>query len=322
MNSVQAMQAQFTSAAEFSHVISQVGWPSDFRQLDCGAGGAALKVIKSSGAVVQWVAFDRQMQQRVIPMKGYIDYGLLSTPMSHAKVGRQSLTSEGLLLMHENGFECIADPGFRAITLSFEETQMNELAQNLGLPEPNNFRGSGGLDILPDLKGLAAIRAKLDQLSDFLTDTELAPEQVPALKALLDSELPTSILLATAGAKVVKVVSVRNRELALRRALDYIEASPREALTVEALCKASASSISTLERAFRDRFAMSPKRYILVQRLHGVNEALLYQAGPHRIAEIANDWGFWHMGRFAGNYKALFGCLPSQTIIQTLQHGK
>jgi AraC family ethanolamine operon transcriptional activator len=315
MNTVQTMQGQFTSAAELSHAIYQIGWPADFRQLDCGSGDAALKVISSSGALVQWVKFDRQMQQRVLPLKGCIDYGILCDPMSNAKVGRQSLTPKGFILMHEDGFESISDPGFRAITLSFEETRMRELAQNLGVPEPDSFRGSGGLDILPDLKGLAAIRAKLDQLSNFVTNTELAPEQKPALQALLNSEIPTSILLATADAKAVKVVSPRNRQLALRRALDYIKANPREALTVESVCKAAASSFSTLERGFRERFAMSPKRYILVQRLHGVHKALLYQAGPHKIAEIANDWGFWHMGRFAGNYKALFGYLPSQTKI-------
>ena len=315
MNTIQTMQGQFSSAAEFSHVIAQVGWPSDFRQLDCGSGAAALKLVGSSEALVQWVAFDRQTQQQVSPLKGFVDYGLLCGPTSHAKVGRQPLSFMGVLLMHENGFESICEPGFRALTLSFEHTRMNVLAQNLGLPEPDSFRESEGLDILPNFTGLAAIRAKLDQLADFITDTQLTPEQMPALQALLESEIPTSILLATAGAKAVKAVPLHSRELALRRALDYIEANPREALTVEAVCKAGATSISTLERAFRERFAMSPQQYILVQRLHGVHSALLYQTGPHKIAETANDWGFWHMGRFAGNYKKMFGCLPSQTKV-------
>ena len=31
------------------------------------------------------------------------------------------------------------------------------------------------------------------------------------------------------------------------------------------------------------------------------------------IAEIANGWGFWHMGQFAADYRQHFGALPSET---------
>ena len=33
-----------------------------------------------------------------------------------------------------------------------------------------------------------------------------------------------------------------------------------------------------------------------------------------KILNIANDWGFWHMGQFAADYKSLFGELPSETL--------
>lgn len=33
-----------------------------------------------------------------------------------------------------------------------------------------------------------------------------------------------------------------------------------------------------------------------------------------RVTDIANDWGFWHMGQFAADYRELFGELPSQTL--------
>ena len=31
------------------------------------------------------------------------------------------------------------------------------------------------------------------------------------------------------------------------------------------------------------------------------------------ITDIAMSFGFWHLGRFAGAYKLLFGCSPTET---------
>jgi AraC family ethanolamine operon transcriptional activator len=33
-----------------------------------------------------------------------------------------------------------------------------------------------------------------------------------------------------------------------------------------------------------------------------------------RIADVANRWGFWHMGQFAADYRRQFGELPSETV--------
>jgi len=36
-----------------------------------------------------------------------------------------------------------------------------------------------------------------------------------------------------------------------------------------------------------------------------------------KIGTIANRCGFWHMGRFAADYRRLFGELPSETLRST-----
>ncbi len=37
--------------------------------------------------------------------------------------------------------------------------------------------------------------------------------------------------------------------------------------------------------------------------------------GGVKISDIANLHGFWHMGKFAADYRGLFDELPSQTIV-------
>jgi AraC family ethanolamine operon transcriptional activator len=68
-------------------------------------------------------------------------------------------------------------------------------------------------------------------------------------------------------------------------------------------------------RARYPNFAnVTPKQYIVATRLVGVRRALLNARPGAKITSVANDWGFWHLGRFSSDYKRMFGELPSQTL--------
>ena len=71
----------------------------------------------------------------------------------------------------------------------------------------------------------------------------------------------------------------------------------------------------TLEYAFDERFGVTPKAFLLTYRLNMVRKEL--RSSDHsttKVVDIANDYGFWHMGRFAANYYQLFQELPSDTL--------
>ena len=57
------------------------------------------------------------------------------------------------------------------------------------------------------------------------------------------------------------------------------------------------------------------KSFVLRCRLNMVRKEL--RGSDHsttKVVDIANDYGFWHMGRFAANYCQLFQGLPSETL--------
>lgn len=55
--------------------------------------------------------------------------------------------------------------------------------------------------------------------------------------------------------------------------------------------------------------------YLKSVRLKRVCKQLIEAGGEgDSIFEVAQQWGFSHMGRFAQDYRKQFGVLPSQTL--------
>ncbi|MBK1632584.1 hypothetical protein CKO31_17915 [Thiohalocapsa halophila] len=85
-----------------------------------------------------------------------------------------------------------------------------------------------------------------------------------------------------------------------------------EDLRIPALCAGIGVAQRTLEQTFRDQLGISPRRYLTILRLHAARDALLRGADVD-IASIAARCGMHHPGRFATEYRALFGEPPSAT---------
>jgi AraC-like DNA-binding protein len=100
----------------------------------------------------------------------------------------------------------------------------------------------------------------------------------------------------------------------VKRALDYLESHLEESVTMADLVAASQVPGRTLFQHFRDFKGMSPMRYLREARLQHVHRQLLAADPEESITEVATNWGFTHLGRFAVDYRRRFGERPSDTL--------
>lgn len=99
----------------------------------------------------------------------------------------------------------------------------------------------------------------------------------------------------------------------VREAEEFMWRHAGEKIELASVASALGCSIRKLLYSFKRTYGIGPIGYFKTQRLYAVREALQNDRTNRPILDIAADFGFWHMGHFGTDYKALFGVTPSQT---------
>ncbi len=311
------------SSAELPHLLldqdfsdtdeyaSNIGWDFDFRQLEAGALRAHGALLGTSRTRVMRIELNRAFHQSGRPPSNMLTFGL-SDPESgeHRWCGRDTSIGDLLNFNLDSGFEGVTHAKFGGFAISFEETLLQDVSEVLEL----------NIDYRKKL-GATAVWRNADRLTRPLRQRLFAAKNsVPELKCADAIELFNS----SAAALLLEFLSGQDgsqthtspafRDRALRMTIEWLEATSEIPLTVLDLCKKTGFSGPTLYRAFMDEFGVGPKRYLQVRRLTEVRRDLKSECAGQSISDIANHWGFWHMGSFAAAYKTQFDELPSETL--------
>lgn len=164
-----------------------------------------------------------------------------------------------------------------------------------------------------DPAAIAALRAALQEA--FLI-AEAAPhvlESHAARRSLEESVLAAAVgAIDPQGDRHALVGPLLSHERVVRRAEDTIADKLDTPIYVADLCEAAAVSERTLRNAFQSVYGMSPIRFLQLRRLHQVRRALRSDSAGS-VTEAALRYGFVNLGRFAAEYRQLFGESPSVT---------
>jgi AraC-like DNA-binding protein len=105
------------------------------------------------------------------------------------------------------------------------------------------------------------------------------------------------------------------RSRIIARFENFLAARQYEPVYLPEMCNAISVAERTLRTCCHEYLGMGPARYLWLRRMHMARRTLL-RADPQAatVTEVATKYGFWELGRFSVQYRALFGELPSVSL--------
>lgn len=274
------------------HTITVRGRGTGFRARHAAAGGADVGVFRlgygSDPVQVRAVEFG--------------DFLLISRPLAGALTvsGPDGTTTAGrgeaVLLGPDAPHRLDFGPGCRLLTVKVSTGALSRV----GAAGP----GTGKRLVT----GRSRAPGAWDAVTRFLL-TEAVPHGLITAGSPLRRHV-ADLVASAAAASFITTPAPAGGVAALDRALDFIDAHAHRDIDLAGIAAAAGVGPRSLQETFRQRLGTTPLTHLRNVRLDRVRAEL--RSGRRPVAEVAHDWGFGHLGRFAAAYRRRFGRLPSE----------
>ena len=142
---------------------------------------------------------------------------------------------------------------------------------------------------------------------------DVAPSRLTHLTPLITSKV-ADLLMQTEYQQHDVSISQQTTQRVITDITEHIQETGNYPLTITELCQISNVSRRALQYCFEQGFGVSPIQYIRDCRLNEIRRILLSEENQDSIADLALNFGFFHISTFNAYYKGLFGETPTQTI--------
>ena len=279
-------------------------WDFDLRLLGTGGFKGQLIQLVSDDVLISYGRFQRRLDQTGATPPGYRTFVILGEGCrGFWWRGHQVANNDLLIFPQSNELSSASGEDFEVYTVSVRIAYLEQLDENLGL---KGF-ADRGQEVVPldprtawDLRSTAAMIVK-------------STGGPVALAASL--RLAEKLAVCTAKDHSGYSTTLRKRDLAVDRVIEYVRSAPVPDSGLDTLCRIAGTSERTLQYAFKDRYGIPPNVYIKRWKLNTARRCLL-QSDPADVTvqDIAMGIGFFHQGQFAAEYKELFAEFPSATL--------
>ncbi len=246
------------------------------------------------------------------PQPGGVSIFILTQGLSAMLGNGRRFDYHTLLIAQPGDNFCLAADSWRrwcSLYIPYEQLAADTNAPNAVPSMRGVFR------LAPDrMKAFRSLIQQLDEVVHQAADAFRSAAAQKAARQKLVSEIRKVLAVppeveSTLGRHVV------SRSKIIHMSMKFVDQHGGEFVSVEQLASAAGVSERTLRDAFQQYFGVAPVRYLNNRTLHQVRRALK-NADPSvtTITRIAADFGVWQLGRFARDYRLLFGELPSETL--------
>jgi len=248
-----------------------------------------------------------------MPLDGGVYVGLLGRSIGDVHLNLQPLPLNQLLLYapgSEAQYHAHADSEWMMLRFPLERLRQAAIVQrgvDLDWPSQGVRRiqlpPNGGDQLRRALRGLLRFGRNFSGESDLdSVETLISEGLVKLLIETIFSEFPSSVNSLPPARKR----ALNTLELNIERWLN----DPYRGLSVADI---KGTSQRTLEIATRDAYGVTPHQWIKLARLNAAYRHL-FSGRCTSVTDVCTLCGFHHMGRFAGEYRVLFGETPRETL--------
>lgn len=284
------------------------GWQQRYTHLSSGRFEGEVALLRLGGVTVMREQMNVSTEQRYLP------------PANNLVLFSHAATSGGFYVHGAHypgrsiGFEYSQDEG---LIVTSPQADMMMLVVDAA-PFAANLRRSIG--VFGPQSGQRA-RDLFTWLGTLLHMYARAEPAQPALampdeaRALLPDLIEDRLTLLLDGVGGQPAGMAREEPRLYGRCVEWLQAHPNAPVTVSELAAALDVPHERLRAACLYATGHKLDAILMLHRLNGARRALLAARETRRkVSDVALDWGFFHWGRFAVRYHALFGEPPSQTI--------
>lgn len=249
------------------------------------------------------------------PVGNAYHYGIhLSGHSSHRINSRSIILSPDLAVLHAPGQELeFETQPFRALMLNLEGDFVEPaLRRRLGrVPPFEEWAGDFDINAGPAacLKSMCLWMAyEVDRPGSWLLSSSRTAEGMErVLRSLfldcLEEKRPC-------GKKRENAAAHRQ----VRRVEEWVDAHFADPVTIDDLAEVAGVSVRSLQAAFRHARDCTPMQALHKRRIEAARDALQAPRAETTVTRVAMDCGFFHLGRFARDYREAFGEPPSATL--------
>lgn len=202
------------------------------------------------------------------------------------------------------------------LALGLRKSRLREACANLGGLHVEDIALDDQRMSLGSALGTRFYRRILETITASL-DEPLGPGKF-ALDAVVENDFFSEVA-SLIMAKTIEENTFSKPSLDPLRVVRSAESLFEEHLTsppsIADLCKAANVGATTLHVCFNEVYGVPPIAYLQAKRITQARCAILSaESAPSSIKDVALSLGFNHSGRFAKQYRSLFGEFPSETL--------
>lgn len=302
---------------DFDEFIESVkNWDGQFRQLNSGRFSSELVQYINSDIQFLHSRVNQHVEQIGVSPKELVTISIPAAPHIRINWYGVNVPPDSVLIIQPKwGIDCVTWDDWDIYNISISHEQLSQLCSELGYPSLYETIVQSEV-IRCNPNSLAGLREMCAILSNRLKS--FSQDIGSWVYEKIRFTIPTMLMHVLASDQVTMINRpLRKRDKAIKEIKGYLDTVSDTSPKIYDLCKMFNVTDRTLEYGFRENYGVTPKQYLKAYRLNQVNKALRQKRRQaDKIADIANRFGFWHMGQFAADYRKLFGELPSETFIR------